>query len=52
MHSVNMHLNLSHAAGPHTSVEYVGCSRDGARRVAVARVETRAFVEEHEHEHE
>jgi len=34
MHGVNMHLNLSYAAGPHTSVEYVGCARDGAGRTS------------------
>ena len=46
MHNINMHLNLSHAAGPHTSVDYVGSARDAAGGIMAARMEVRAFVEE------
>jgi hypothetical protein len=48
MHGVDMHLNLSHAAGPHTSVEYVGRALDDAGRVVLARMATRAFVDNSE----
>ena len=48
MHGVDMHLNLSHAACPHTSVEYVGRALDDAGRVVLARLATRAFVDNSE----
>ena len=52
MHGADMHLNLSHAASPHTSVEYVGRALDNAGRAMLARMASRAFVDNSEQEQE